>query len=118
MNGSTGSRIYLVESLAGSEDDGAVAEMCDRLRAACADVRAAGTAVDYLGTLLVPQDELMLHLVASPEADGVVNATRRAAIGVERIVELVALSVSPHGALIVPARPGSVTAREQPPRRG
>ena len=118
MNGSTGSRIYLVESLAGSEDDGAVAEMCDRLRAACADLRAAGTAVDYLGALFVPQDELVLHVFVSPEVQGVRDASRRAAVRVERIVESVAIGPPPRGTLIVPARPGSVTAGEQPPCRG
>jgi hypothetical protein len=118
MSGSTGSRIYLVESFAGSAGESAVAEARDRLRAACADLRATGTAVDYLGALLVPQDELILHLFASPEADGVRDASRRAAIRVERVVESVAMGLPPDGTLVVPARPGGVTARELPTRRG
>ncbi len=118
MNGSTGTRIYLVESFAGSKDEGGVAEACDRLRAACADLRAAGTAVECLGALFVPQDELVLHVFVSPEVEGVRDASRRAAVRVERIVESVAIGPPPHGTLIVADHPRGVTAREQPVRRG
>ncbi len=117
MSGSTGSRTYLLESFAGSGDERAVARARDRLSAACADLRATGTAVEYLGAIFVPQDELVLHVLLSSGAEGVRDASRRAAIRVERCVEAVAVGPQPDGSLVVPARPRAVTAREPPTRR-
>jgi hypothetical protein len=56
---------FLVESYsAAATRDAAV--QGDRLRRACAELRAAGLDVDYVGALAVPQDELVLHVVRRP----------------------------------------------------
>lgn len=102
---SHGSRTFLVECFAASTDEGAVPRARDRLRSACADLRAEGTVIEYLGALLVPQDELVLHAFVSAGADEVRRASRRAALRVERIVESVAVGASPDGAVIVPGMP-------------
>lgn len=109
---------YLVESFEGSPDEGSLAGARDRLRSACAELRASGRAVEYLGALVVPQDELVLHLFRSSEADGVRDACRQAAISVERIVESMAVGAQTHGTLVVPAQPGGVRPGETPPQRG
>lgn len=112
------SHTYLVECFDGSLGTGAAAGASDRLRSACAELRAAGTAVEYLGALLVPQDELVLHLFVSPGTDGVLEASRRADLRVERIVESLASGPPPGGPLVVPARQGGDPRGEQPTDRG
>ena len=118
MQGATRSHTYLVECFEGSSHAGATAGASDRLRSACAELRAAGTAVEYLGALLVPQDELALHVFVSPGTDGVLEASRRADLSVERIVESVVVGLRPGGALVVPSRQGGLTPATQPTDRG
>lgn len=97
--------MFLVECFAASADEVAVARAHDRLRSACADLRAAGAAIEYLGALLVPQDELVFHVVVSPDVNEVRNASRRAALHVERIVESLAIGTLPEAAVVVPGPP-------------
>jgi len=117
MGRSLETRTYLVECFAGAADDEAVAGARDRLRSACADLRSSDTVIDYLGALLLPQDELVLHVFAASDADVVREVSRRGALRVERVVESVAIGPSPDGALVVPARRSGATARERPTRR-
>jgi hypothetical protein len=102
MNGSRGSRTFLVECFTGSALVGAVARSGDLLSTACAELRSIGIAIDYLGALLVPEDELVLYLILSGEDADVRDATQRAALPVERIVESVVICAPPDGALVVP----------------
>ena len=62
-----------------------------RLRAAAERLSAEGTPVRHLRSSFLPADELCLHLIEaeSPEAAG--EATRRAGMAPERIVEAVSV---------------------------
>jgi hypothetical protein len=78
---------FLVECFApASEEDPA-----GRVGEACAQLRAAGVDVTYLGALVVPGDELAFHVFAAHDAGSVVEAGRRACLRVERVVPAVAI---------------------------
>jgi len=62
-----------------------------RVGAACAELRAAGAEVVYLGALIVPDDELAFHVFVAPDAGDVQRASRRAGLTVERVVRSVAV---------------------------
>lgn len=74
---------------ASGADDSAAGSV--RVGAACADLRAAGAEVVYLGALIVPDDELAFHVFVAPDAGDVQQASRRAGLQVERVVESVAV---------------------------
>jgi hypothetical protein len=79
---------FLLECFApASEEDPAAG----RVREACAELRAAGVEVTYLGALVVPDDELAFHVFAAHDADSVIEAGRRAGLRVERVVPAVAI---------------------------
>jgi hypothetical protein len=78
---------YLVEAYqprAGGKDLDAVSE---RVRRAAAELSRNGSPVRYLRGLVVPEDELYLHLFEAVSADAVHTALARAAVAYERIVE-------------------------------
>jgi hypothetical protein len=83
--------VFMAECYAPASDADASAAGLDRVGAACADLRAAGAEVVYLGALLVPDEEMAFHLFVAPEAGGVEEASRRAGLRVERIVQSVAI---------------------------
>ena len=64
---------------------------------ACERMRAAGTDVRYLGAVVVPDDEVGFHLFTATDVNGVLEATRRAALRVERVVEALAIAVEADG---------------------
>lgn len=80
---------FLVECFApASEEDPATG----RVGEACAELRAAGVDVTYLGALIVPGDELAFHVFSAQDAGSVVEAGRRAFLRVERMVPAVAIA--------------------------
>lgn len=119
-----GPRIFFVECLASPADEASVIRGRNRLRSACADIRDAGTAIEYLGALLVPEDELVLHMFVSAGPDVVRLVSERATIRVERIVEAVAIgngtppiTRSSCPASLGPGSRGSLRARSAERRR-
>lgn len=100
---SAGFRTFFAECLASPADEAVVLRGRGRLRLACSELRAAGTAIEYLGALLVPEDELILHVFASAELDGVRRVSERAELHVERIVEAIAIGTRPNSEVLVPA---------------
>lgn len=58
-----------------------------RAVAASEELRTGGASVTYGGAILVPDDEVVLHLFHSDSARTVRAASERAALGFERIVE-------------------------------
>ena len=60
-------------------------------------MRAAGGEVRYLGAVLVPDDEMGFHLFAAANLDGVLEATHRAGLRVERVVQALAVGVEAEG---------------------
>jgi hypothetical protein len=95
-------RTFIVECLASPVGDPGATRGRDGLQAACARQQAGGTAIEYLGAVLVPEDELVLHVFVSSGPDIVRDACERADVGVERIVEAVAIGSPPNHAVLVP----------------
>lgn len=83
--------VFVAECYAPASGVDASAAGLVRVRAACADLRAAGAEVVYLGALIVPDDELAFHVFVAPEAGDVQQVSRRAGLQVERVMESVAV---------------------------
>jgi hypothetical protein len=56
-----------------------------------AAMRGEGRSVEYAGAFLVPADEVVFHVFASTSAGDVREATARAAVRFDRVVESVVL---------------------------
>jgi hypothetical protein len=109
-------RTWLVECYSPGIERDAVARAGERAREAALGLRRDGHVVDYLGALLVPDDEVVFHAFAS-ESDALVgDVSRSAGLRYERVVESVTVSAlgSPDAldALISPLGPrdGSATS--------
>jgi hypothetical protein len=63
-----------------------------RARSACLELAADGRAIEYSGALLLPADEVVMHLFTSASEDVVRDASERAALPFERILETVTVS--------------------------
>ena len=89
LRGERGERVYLVECyLPGVRRDD-VQSAADRIEHACADLRAAGTAVSYRGATFMAGDEVVLHLFGADAEDSVRDACQLAGVEHERILETV-----------------------------
>lgn len=86
--------VFLVESLTPAASEDASSGVADRVSTVCADLRAAGRDVTFLGVLIVPEDELAFHVFAAARSDVVLEASRRAGLRVERVVPSVAICVA------------------------
>lgn len=96
-----GTRTFIAECYAPHVRPADLAEIEGRVRAAVeqvvatsargaeAPVAADGSAVAYLGAILIPADETVFHRFSAPSAAAVEAVARRAAIGLVRIVESV-----------------------------
>jgi hypothetical protein len=82
-------RGYLVECFLPGVDRTAVELAADRSRRAASELCAAGTAVRYVGALLVPRDEVVLHLFRAESSAAVRDASHRAALTFERVVDAI-----------------------------
>jgi hypothetical protein len=89
---------FLVECFVPGSEREAVEAAGGRMKEAIAGLREEGCEVDYLRAILVPGDEVVFHVVAAPDAAVVCEASRRAAVEFERIVESVAVDAQqvPH----------------------
>jgi hypothetical protein len=92
-------RTYLVECYEPGVDDVAVAAAGARARVACAETGADNGSVEYLGALLVAEDEVVFHVFKARDAETVRHASRQAGLRFERVVESVT----------IPSLAGSVT---------
>jgi hypothetical protein len=92
MNASAGlSRTYLVECYVPGIKPAEVECEVARVRAVSAELRKEGRQVEYVGAILVPGDEVVFHLFAS-ECEGTVrDASVRASVPYERVVESIAV---------------------------
>lgn len=80
---------YLVESYHPQGRSAALPEAAARARRAAHGLRAEGKQVRYLRSALLPGDELCLHLFEADSATLVSQASERAGISPERVVETV-----------------------------
>lgn len=98
-------RTFLIECFAPAAGDGTgdgAGAGGDLLRDACADLRALGSDIDYLGALVVPHDELAFHVFVATDIAVVQEAGQRAGVSVERVVESVAIGPPPSGRIVMP----------------
>jgi hypothetical protein len=82
---------YLVDGYLPRSRSGELAELIARLRAAAEELTAEGTAVRHVRSSFLPADELFLHLIEAESAEAAGEASRRAGIAPERIVEAVSV---------------------------
>ena len=87
-----GEGAYLVECYSPGIRQDDVESAAERTAAACEQLRAEGVLVEYGGAILVPGDEVVLHLFTSDSGDAVRAASERAALPFERILETVAIT--------------------------
>ena len=64
-----------------------IAQVEARARRAADDLAGAGTDVQYVRAIFVPEDELCLHLVDAASAEVANDLVRRAGISPDRIVK-------------------------------
>jgi hypothetical protein len=86
-------RTYVVECYSPAIDRQAVESAGDRATAAAASLRSEGSPVEYAGALLVPGDEVVFHLFTARSADPVREASLRAGVEFERVVESIPIGI-------------------------
>jgi hypothetical protein len=80
---------YLAELYLPRSGSDGLRDAARRARAAAKELTAEGTAVRYLRSIFVPQDETYFLLYEAESAGAVAEASARAGIAVERIVDAV-----------------------------
>jgi hypothetical protein len=80
-------RTFLVECYLPGVVEHDVAEASERARRVTEELRAGGRDVAYLGALFVAADEAVFHQFRAGDAGLVVEASRRANLPFERVVE-------------------------------
>jgi hypothetical protein len=83
------SRTYLVECYEPGLERAEVESATDRAHAASAELRSEAQKVEYVGAILMPDDEVVFHVFIADCAATVREASRRASVVYERIVESV-----------------------------
>jgi hypothetical protein len=78
---------YAVECFSPAVDRAAVQLSGDRASAAAAALREQGRAVEYVGALLFPEDEVVFHMFEASGPDPVREASLGAGVQFERVVE-------------------------------
>ncbi|MEY2567751.1 MAG: hypothetical protein QOE35_2280 [Actinomycetota bacterium] len=86
-----GGRSYLVECYSPGVQRDDVESAATRAGMACRELSDRGTAIEYSGALLLPTDEVVMHLFTSASEDAVRDASERADLPFERILETVAV---------------------------
>ena len=85
---------FLVELYVSRSDAEEAARSSGRVRLAAEELTREGTAVRYVRSIFVPEDETCFVLCEAASADAVYETARRAALTFERIAEAVAPSES------------------------
>ncbi len=80
-------RTWLAECYSPGIDRSDVALAEERARTAAAELRDSGSRIEYLGALLVPDDEVVFHAFTASDASSVREAGRLAGIRIDRVVE-------------------------------
>ena len=86
---------YLVECYWPDVSEAALIDGAARAGAAAHELRAAGRPVEFLGSLLIPGDEVSFWRFASDSLAGVEEASSRAGLAVNRIMECIEFIAEP-----------------------
>lgn len=84
---------FLVEVYTSDGTDG-FPDAVERVRAAAGAMTSEGVRVRYRRALLVRGDDTCFHVIEAPSTEAVLEATRRADLEFERIVEVVDMPCS------------------------
>ncbi len=87
--GATRLDTYLVEAYLPRTSPGGADAAAVRARAAAAEMRRGGTAIRFLGSFFVPEDELWFCFYEARSVDDVAEASRRAQLVPGRIQQAV-----------------------------
>lgn len=88
-------RTYLVECYVPGIDKRTIEAAAERARAAALALRGEGVDVQYVNAILVPDDDVVFHVFSGQGPEMVAEASLRAEIPFERIVESVAVADPP-----------------------
>jgi hypothetical protein len=80
-------RQFLVECFLPGVDRRDVEAAASRARSTTRDLRADGQAIEYLGAILLPSDEVVLHLFRASSPEEVRVASERAQVVFERVTD-------------------------------
>ena len=80
---------YLIEGYQPRSRSAELTESVARLRRTADELTAEGVPVRHLRSSFLPADELVLHVLEAESAEAAGDATKRAGIAPERIVEAV-----------------------------
>lgn len=83
---------YLVECFTPGVTRADVIAAAERAGAASAGLSASGTAIEYVGALFMPVDEVVFHMFRSESREAVRDASDRAALGFERVLDSVVIN--------------------------
>jgi Protein of unknown function (DUF4242) len=84
---------YLVERFLPGNPEAQLSAIADAAAASAEKMRREGIYLRYLGSTMIPEDEICFCLFEGPSAEAVGEANRRAGLRFERI--LVALTADP-----------------------
>jgi hypothetical protein len=88
---------YLAELYLSKSDSRGLREAAARARSAAEAMTREGTSIRYLRALFLGEDETCFHLYEAGSREPVLEASRRAAIPVERVVEALDIEVESDG---------------------
>jgi len=91
------SRTYVVECYSPAIDRRAVESTRHRAIAAAAELRDEGRGVEYRGALFVPGDEVVFHLFTAGSLSAVREASLRAGVDFERVLESIPIGIATLG---------------------
>lgn len=80
---------YLAELYLSHAEPSRLHDTVERARAAADELNREGTAIRYLRALFLGEDETCFHLYEAASLEAVREATRRAQLPIERVVETV-----------------------------
>jgi len=80
---------YLAELYLSHAGSSGLRDAASRARAAAEELNREGTPIRYLRALFLGEDETCFHLYEAGSPESVLEASRRAAIPVERVVEAI-----------------------------
>jgi hypothetical protein len=86
-------RTFLVECYVPAATAQAVSLAADRLRSAAAEMRLAGREIDYAGSLIITEDEVVFHVFHARDAAAVRDVAALTSLACERVVESIPIDL-------------------------
>jgi hypothetical protein len=86
-------RTFLVECYAPAATEQDAAVTGERLRKAATEMRLAGREVAYAGSLLVAEDEIVIHVLHARDGELVRNVIAAIGLACERVVESIPIDL-------------------------